>query len=82
VRISTMVHAIQVYRSSVTVERGAGPAKWPGRPTQRDNCPKSGVQRGTAVGCLRPDRSSTSHNPLCTTAVASPRAALFRRFTL
>jgi hypothetical protein len=30
------VHAIYIYRLSVTVEKGAGPAKWPGRPTRRD----------------------------------------------
>jgi hypothetical protein len=68
VGISTRVHAIYIYRLSVTVERG--PAQRNGRagPLRGINCPKSGVRRGTAVDCLRPDRSSTSHNPLCTTA--------------
>jgi hypothetical protein len=61
-----------------------GPAQRNGRagPLRGINCPKSGVRRGTAVNRLRADRSSTSYNPLCATAVASPRAALFRWFTL
>jgi hypothetical protein len=73
-----------IYIRRLDVEMERGPAQRNGRagPLRGINCPKSDVRRGTAVNRLRSDRSSTSHNPLCTTAVASPRAALFRWFTL
>jgi hypothetical protein len=71
-----------IRRLGAKMERG--PAQRNGRagPLGGINCPKSGVRRGTAVDRFPSDRSSTSHNPLCTTAVASPRATLFRWFTL
>ena len=53
--------------------KGAGPAKWPGRPTRRDEL--SGVWRA-AVNAGPPAFGPFLDlpNPLCTTAVASPHA--------
>jgi hypothetical protein len=68
VRISHSARGICIRRHKRGNGKGAGPAKWPGRPTQRDKLSEVWRAARTAVDCLRPDRSSTSHNPSCATA--------------